>query len=542
MSVFGAREQNSSGFTIVELIVSMVVTVMLIVSIVGVVSTWLGQYSAGNTRSKQSANLQTALTRISTDVRQSYTVLSQNVDTDTDAPTTPGSWQTGTNQLVLGKTPRNASGTALYDTPLFFSGKPDSIVYYLKNGTIYRRIVPASGTNYATNANTLITCTPSASGGCPNDMAILSGVTQLQFTYYDSSNNSGATPTDTRSVAVSITASQQQSGQTITATDSVRTNILTLTALVPDIPSGTTDPPASPQTSASIAAGPGGLQLGFANINSKDIYVKGQAYLQYFATVNTNSSRFDVANVGCGTRTTFPTTCTGQQPINVSFLASATGSPICATNQSATTGLTGLQAGCVTPTMNMPVFNKANFTSTMSTTINNDLSCTFMTRPTIANKTKIQGSVSGSYCQMTLGGDAYITGDFSAIASTIRVAEGVTSRPVIVVNGKVNFVFTTISPNSRGITPYIISFYSTNTTCMNDPTCNTVTNADIYDTVNGNTSSINIGNVGTIAASLYAYFGTLNISTSSVTGNLAGQKIIIGNNSTITSTTGVWPG
>ncbi len=208
--------RQASGFTLPELIVSMVIMGILSVVMVTSVVGWLGQYATGSTRQTMSADLQASLTRMSDDIRQSHGLLQTNATTDPNAPA--GNWTSSSNQLILAKTPRNASGAGLYTDAVAYTGTPDSIVYYLRGNTLYRRTVPA---NYTGNVTLpILTCTPVTGGGCPSDIKIVSDISSVNYTYLDEDGNTTTDPLETRAVTVSLQLARQQAGQTITVSNS----------------------------------------------------------------------------------------------------------------------------------------------------------------------------------------------------------------------------------------------------------------------------------------------------------------------------------
>lgn len=536
--------RKQAGFTLPELIIAIAISTILAVTLVIAIVGWLGQYAVGSARQDMTINMQTGLSRLSDDIRQSYAVLVENAETDSNAPTTPGKWRTGSDRLVLARTPYKSDNTALYTIANIFSGKPDSIVYYVRDNTLYRRVVPA---NYTDNAALpLTTCVGGpTTGGCPTDTRILSNVTSLQFSYYDSSNTSGAPPSSTRSILTEVTTTRQQSGQTLTVQDKVRVNLQKFITLVPPPTDGGGEnpPPGPTQATAGLVAGPGGLQVTFANITGRDAYVKGRVLTSNMGNINLNTYRLDVANIGCGARAAFPATCSGVQPIGNAFFSTVKANPICATSaQTVSYGLTGLQSGCTPPAQTMPSFNKGVFTATM-TAGPASVSCGFFTTVTLGANKRIDGDVNGSACtRMYVAGNVYIKGNLTIGSFTnFQVAEGVTVRPIIVVNKQVNINFASIRPNSAGITPYIISFYSANSTCSNSDSCTTITNPELYDSVTTSPSAITVNSYGDVRSSLYSYFGTLTINTANVTGAIAGQKIVVNSLSGVQLTEGQWP-
>jgi prepilin-type N-terminal cleavage/methylation domain-containing protein len=536
--------KNKAGFTLPELIVAMAILTLLSIAIVSSVLGWLNQYAVGSARQTMVIDLQASLSKISDDVRQSKSVLPANIEPDASAPSGPTKWQTSSNQLVIGKTPIRTDGTAIYTIPTSFSGKSDSIVYYLNGTTLYRRVVPANyvGENAALP---LVTCSVTATGGCPTDTRILSNVTSLQFTYYDALNASGAAPANTKSVMVDITTTKQQSGQTVTVKDKVRINPQALAVIVPpDDEDDTTPGPGVIQTTAGLVAGPGGLQTSFSNIAGKSMYIKGRLTQSNMGDINLTTNRLDVGNIGCGlAASTFPATCSpGQQPITTSFLSKIRATPICAPGQTVTTGLTGL-AGCSLPAGPTPPFNKTNFTGSV-TAGPASINCTILSGTVnMAANTRIDGSVTGSFCnKLSVGGNIYIRGNLTlGNNSILQVANGVTVRPIIVVNGQVSINFSQIRANSAGVTPYIISFYSSDSSCSNSNTTCAITNPQLYSSITTSPAAINVSTYSRVNASLYSFFGILNISGGTVTGALAGQRISITNLSAIKIADGKWP-
>lgn len=227
MSVTTQKQDRTAGFTLVELIISMLILGILSVAMVGAVTLWLGQYSTGTSRQKLTTNAQIALTRISDDIRKSYTLLAENSVSDPNAPSPPSKWVSSDARLVLGQTPRNSSGAGLYSDTVNYTGTPDSIVYYQSDGNLFRRIVPA---NYVGNVNLpIVTCgTSQTGGGCAADTKIASDVSLVRYTYLDKDNNTTTTASLTKAVKVELEITGQQAGQTITAKNSTTIALRTL--------------------------------------------------------------------------------------------------------------------------------------------------------------------------------------------------------------------------------------------------------------------------------------------------------------------------
>ncbi len=205
--------RTDTGFTIVELVIAMLVATIILVSVVGFIIAITNQHVTTSIRSNLTNSLTTGGNRISQDIRSSINVLSQNAITDAAAPATPGYWQSQASQLVLATTARRTNGESLDGT---YPGYTDNVVYYLRNGSLYRRLL-AYDDGMGNNRYTTITCTPEAGGGCDEDTQILDNVSTLSITYYEADGSVASQADQVRSMTVSVELSVQQSGTTISA-------------------------------------------------------------------------------------------------------------------------------------------------------------------------------------------------------------------------------------------------------------------------------------------------------------------------------------
>src|SRR3990167_6065411 len=201
--------KRQNGFTIVELMVTMAVGAVLVVATVGMYLTVLGQSPVIKTRNTLSTNLQNALNRINDDVRRSSNVTVYNLTADPNAPTTktgytdvPGPdpdtndqyfWRMGENRLLLNQTPVNSSGNPIYDNVEYAAGKKNTIIYYVRDGALYRRVIAAAD---GANAISTATCTRVPEGGCINsDIKLVDnlrsslGAAAFKVVYYERNGN-----------------------------------------------------------------------------------------------------------------------------------------------------------------------------------------------------------------------------------------------------------------------------------------------------------------------------------------------------------------
>ena len=582
--------KHSKGFTLVELMVTMAVGAVLVVASVGLYLTVLGQSPIVKTRNTLSTNLQNALNRINDDVRRSSNVTTYNMIPDPNAPTSltgyenvPGPdpdtndqyyWRMGENRLLINQTPVTSSGDPIYDNTQYAVGKKNTIVYYVRNGALYRRVIAAP---YGTNSATTNTCTRVSEGGCvTSDIKLVDnlksslGNAAFKVIYYDRNGNpipytekdsagndvpsyTGFLLTRSIGVTIELESGQIAGNQTVSINNTMRMQFRSELNVVPPT---TVDPPYVPPTNGvgdpGLMVGPGGLTVYNGYVGGGDAYVKGKVTAAFNGRIGGNIFIFypgsgapinlNVANVGCGTGSSYPTPCgSASQPINATAAFASISGKVCARDQIDQTNIfafgsgQGLIAGCVPPDADLPSFDKANFVAGMTngTATGSSVSCNGGNTTIESNRT-YTGNVSATFfCKAAIAGSAYITGNLTTSDNvTIRVAESVGRvRPVIVVNGKISMGGRVI-PNSYGTTPYFISFFSADNTCSNSDTCNSITPTKLKETLDnysGASAPIYLSNARATGSSFYAYFGEAYATFFAEVGALSGQRVNLNN-------------
>lgn len=211
---------NERGFTLVELLVVMIITVLLSGVIMGFVVDQLRSGVIDSAKQQLLAQAELGLDYTAKDIRLSANADANNRWPDANAPDPADqySWQSGSDTLVLATGAQDSSGNILFTDPSKYITAKDNHVYFLSNGTLYRRILasPASGNAAAT------TCpSDSASSSCPADKVVLSDVSSFSVTYIDSSGQP-VTPTSARSILLSVTLDSKAYGEDITASYSTQ--------------------------------------------------------------------------------------------------------------------------------------------------------------------------------------------------------------------------------------------------------------------------------------------------------------------------------
>jgi type II secretory pathway component PulJ len=548
------QPNTQTGFTITELIIGMFVTAILSLTLVAFIVGGLQQYSASSVRNSLTTDTQTALHRINDDIRNSAGLIDTPQVVDANAPTATGAWQSSNTQLVLAVVPRDATGKALNLVSGDVTGSYASIVYYIKNGALYRRVL---GTGQPGETTQTLGCSPADPlGGCDSDTRIVNNISTLTFTWLDKAGAVTTNPSGTVAITSYLSLNRKQAGQDVAAKDSATMAPRQLGKFYTDAP---------------LAVGPGGFNIeNGSRIFGSRAYILGSLTVGAGSTIGSLASPIgdlQIANYGCGTPPNYPGICAPLEPMhyygNTSYsnaLNSVYTTRTCATGQTTTSSfngsqITGLVPGCVAPKLGLPPFNKAVFTSRMTSTITQTTPvCSGFSPCTvpISANTKFQGDfVAINLATYELGGDLYITGKLTTQGQpTFIVKEGMTKRPIVVVNGPINTTLTYFKANSAGVSPIFISFHSADAACSTSDTCSDQSMERIYNTLNMSpgfqyaNEPISLLTPIETKGSFYAYYGRLNlIQFNYFSGTLAGQAVNMwgGSIGSQTLTNDSWP-
>ena len=565
-----------------ELLVTSVVASIVCIALIATTVVFTRQYAISYARQDLTINAQDAVAVLRDDVRNSVAAIPYNYNADPNAPSTVESdystvagnpdssdasynWRVGAGRLILLQPVRTNGNLPIYTDLTNFTGSYNVIVYYVRDGVLYRRLIAGQG-----NAENTLTCTPAeAPGGCTSgttiDQKIVSGLytygddpqgkTSFGVAYYDSSNNmitnlntinalGGSGVSATKEVAISLKLGRTQAGQAlVTVRDALVQMRSTASARV-----GGTDDTVYP---AGMKIGAGGISLNNARLSSRKIMTQGPIQLTNTSKIGSYSQPSYVAttNKACGTGANYATQNCPTQPIvfgspswfyptpssiygDVCARGLNAGTPNIYPGASGTSYTTGQISSCTPPDTTLPVIDKTAFTSSMTATKSGDAaSCNAFTNWGIGNSidanTKYTSNVAMTGCEIKLKGNAYIKGTFYINGnSVLRVDESVTRRPIVVVNRVVSVsTGATIIPNSRGITPMIVSYKSNQQSCGDsDTTCN-LSNADLE--LSADTIAINLMGATAPGTIFYAYNAktTVNINGTLYAGLLMARRV-----------------
>lgn len=199
-------------------LVEVTITLILVVAISSVVMGFSVDKIRQSTQQTIKYNLlsdaEKGLNTVTNDIRLSSRADDANRWQDNNAPLAPGdklSWKSNASTLVLAVAAQKTGGTIIFDDVHNYVSAKNNHIYYLKDKTLYRRTLAAPVTG-----NTAVTTCPPASstGSCPSDKTIMENVTSFSISYYDGANQV-VTPSNARSVSLSVAMSVNRYGQDI---------------------------------------------------------------------------------------------------------------------------------------------------------------------------------------------------------------------------------------------------------------------------------------------------------------------------------------
>lgn len=212
--------RQKSGYTVVELLIVIIVTSILASVVMGFMVSQIKQSVVASVKSTLLSEAQFGLDSINRDIMLSANADLNNRWQDPYAPdsSNPLSWQSNSTTLILATAAQDSSRNILFDDPLKYITAKDNHIYFLSNGTLYKRILASPIAN-----NAAINTCPAAnsSSSCPADKVIFTNVASFSVQYRDGMDNSVA-PTSARSIILNVQLTINKYNQNITAAYTTR--------------------------------------------------------------------------------------------------------------------------------------------------------------------------------------------------------------------------------------------------------------------------------------------------------------------------------
>lgn len=221
MSKVSLRHQ--SGYTLVELMIATVVSGIILIGIMTFLVNSLVNNSVRSARADLLREAQLSLDVMVKDIRLSANVDEVNRWEDPNSPNADSTsglgWSSDADTLVLATAAEDAARNILFQDATHYITEKNNIIYYVDNGTLYKRTLAAPVTGNAA----VTTCPPSlADSDCPADRLSVANVSSLTFRYFDSSDTE-VTPANARSVEATLGLRAVKFGREVDVTYSTRT-------------------------------------------------------------------------------------------------------------------------------------------------------------------------------------------------------------------------------------------------------------------------------------------------------------------------------
>lgn len=211
-------QQNNSGFTLIELMITCVLISIIALVIAGFLTFWLGIFAKDSAQTDLLDSTESALDIINSNIRLSGSADGQNRWPDPNSPSGNYGWQSSSSVLVLAKAAEDKNGNIIFSDPNKYITEKDNEVYYVKNNTLYQRTLAGDSPDDVATT----TCPEAlANASCPADRVIATDVQSFGIRYYDASETE-VNPSNARSVQLSLVLQKVSGGTPITANYSTR--------------------------------------------------------------------------------------------------------------------------------------------------------------------------------------------------------------------------------------------------------------------------------------------------------------------------------
>lgn len=201
----GRRTSNSisqNGTTIVELLVTIVMTGVIASAMIVFMVSSLHTFGAASAKANLLGQAQIAVERISNDIMLSATADANNRIPDAHSPIAidPLGWVGDSDTLILATAAEDQSKNILFADSAQYITEKNNVIYYLDGQKLRRRVLA----NDVVGNRAVTTCPSNlATAACPADSVMLGEVQNYIVTYYNQLNQV-VQPDDARSVQVSV--------------------------------------------------------------------------------------------------------------------------------------------------------------------------------------------------------------------------------------------------------------------------------------------------------------------------------------------------
>lgn len=209
---------DSKGFTLVETIVTVSVVSILLLVIANFSIDSLGQSSILTAQSNLLGESQIAMDRAINDIRLSAGAEETNRWPDVNNSGGNYAWQSNSGTVVLASAVTDSNNNIIFADPANYISEKNNVIYFVNNGFLYKKVLASPVTNNSSQT----TCPKaSATTACPADKELLSNVTDFSAKYINGDGQE-VTPTDARSIELTIKTSTRKFSRNITSNYTTR--------------------------------------------------------------------------------------------------------------------------------------------------------------------------------------------------------------------------------------------------------------------------------------------------------------------------------
>jgi prepilin-type N-terminal cleavage/methylation domain-containing protein len=215
-------KHTQRGFTITELVVSVTIAGILATILFTATFYYYVNADQSETTTNMALESQTILTQLTEDIRLADSIASTNSISDPNGP--GGGWTTSdpSNVLIIESPAVTSSRDIVYDTNTGYPYR-NEYIYFMGGTNMYKRVL--ANTNASGNTAKTTCPTSSVSPTCPADRIFSTNVSNLTFTFYDSSDTTTANAATARSVVLTVNMAKKSYSKNITLSNSTRVTL-----------------------------------------------------------------------------------------------------------------------------------------------------------------------------------------------------------------------------------------------------------------------------------------------------------------------------
>jgi hypothetical protein len=213
---------NEAGFTVSELALSITVAGFMATVIFAATFFYYANVQQAEAAASLGLDSQSILTQLTEDTRLSDAISTTNALADAHAPV--GGWVTSdpSNILIVENPAVDSSHNIIFDSS---TGLPyrNEYIYFTSGTNMFKRVLA----NPNAVGNTAITTCPAgaATSSCPPDRLFSIYVKDMNFTFYDSSDNTTADASQARSVSLVVNMAKKIFGKNVELDNSTRVTL-----------------------------------------------------------------------------------------------------------------------------------------------------------------------------------------------------------------------------------------------------------------------------------------------------------------------------